>query len=153
MGRKEIDRMVSQPPLFNEFKPAGYAGKHLKTVSLSIDEYEAIRLIDYKAFTHEEAADEMGISRPVFTKLLEKARYKFSQFLVEGIFLKIEGGNIHFRKNIIKCSNCGQMFEIDMDHQINICPNCNSETIINIAGGYGHGKCCVNNHRRQKCQD
>ncbi len=148
MGRREIDRIVHQPPLFNEFKPAGLSGKYLNIVEISIDEYEAIRLIDNKGLSHEEAADEMGISRPVFTKLLDKARLKYSKLLVEGAMIRINGGNIHFKKNIFKCINCGQMFEIDIDKNYDVCPSCESDKLVNIAGGYGHGRCCINKNRR-----
>ena len=51
-----------------------------------------------------EAAEEMEISRPVFSRLIEQARKKIAQLIINGHLLSIEGGNIHFRKNIIKCS-------------------------------------------------
>ncbi len=145
MGRREKDRIVHQPPLFKEFKPVGLAGKFLEEVFMSLDEYEAIRLVDYKQLSHEESADEMGISRPVFTKLLEKARYKFSKMLVEGAMLKIEGGNIHFKRNVLRCTNCKHLFVIEIEKEVEKCPNCGSDNIINIAGGFGHGRCCINN--------
>jgi predicted DNA-binding protein (UPF0251 family) len=148
MGRREIDRLVHKPPLFRLFKPSGIAANMLEEVVLSIDEYESIRLVDYCKHSHEEAADEMCISRPVFTKMLEKARHKLSKLLVNGVLLKIGGGNIHFKNNIMKCQNCEQMFEIEIEKHIKLCPNCGKDNIVNIAGGYGHGKCCINNDKR-----
>jgi predicted DNA-binding protein (UPF0251 family) len=149
MGRKEIERTVHKPPLFKVFKPTGVAGNILEEVVLSIDEYESIRLVDYCKHSHEEAADEMSISRPVFTKMLEKARYKLSTLLVRGALLKIDGGNFHFKNNIMKCLKCEQLFEIEMDKQIVECPNCGNVNIMNIAGAYGHGRCCINNNKRR----
>jgi len=143
MSRHKKDRIVNNPPLFKGFKPIGVVGRHLDNISMSIDEYEAIRLADYIGLNHEEAAIEMEISRSTFTRLIEKARGKLSKMLVKGSKLNIEGGNIHFKQNIIKCNNCGHMFNISIAGSIDICPNCETDDLFNIAGSFGHGKCCV----------
>jgi len=143
MPRKEIDRIVHQPPLFDEFKPTGVAGRFLKDIELSLDEYEALRLADYGEMSQEEAALEMNISRPTFTRLIEKARKKITEFIVTGKKLKITGGKIHFRNNVFKCFDCEQMFVIDIKNTVSECPSCKSTNIANLAGGFGHGRCCV----------
>jgi len=143
MPRHKKDRTVYNPPLFKGFKPIGVTGKYLDNISMSIDEYEAIRLADYLGLNHEEAAAEMEISRSTFTRLIEKARGKLSGMLVTGSKLSIEGGNIHFKQNIIKCNNCGQMFNIEISNNIYICPNCGMNDLFNIAGSFGHGRCCI----------
>jgi len=120
----------------------GVEGRHLHKIFMSIDEYEAIRLADFLGLNHEKAAVEMEISRSTFTRLIERARKKLSQMLVKGNKLNIEGGNIHFKQNIIKCNNCGHMFKIDMKTSLDICPNCETSDLFNIAGSFGHGKCC-----------
>ena len=66
MPRPKNDRIVHEPPIFTEFKPIGVKGRSLEPISLSIDEFEAIRLADYKGLNHEEAAEEMEISRSTF---------------------------------------------------------------------------------------
>jgi len=48
----------------------------LDQVVLSLDEYEALRLAYYMNLEHLQASKEMGISRPTFTRLIEKARQK-----------------------------------------------------------------------------
>lgn len=143
MPRPEIDRMVNVPPLFSEFKPSGITGRHLNQIQLSLDEYEAFRLADHLGMSQEEAALEMEISRPTFTRLIEKARKKIADFIVTGKKLKIDGGNVHFRKNIIKCFDCGHMFNTGFQSPIKECTECHSTNLVNLAGGYGHGKCCV----------
>lgn len=153
MSRPQKERIVHTPPLYSEFKPIGVAGRMINETNLSLDEYEAIRLADYEGYSQLEAADEMEISRPTFTRLIEAARKKLAEFLIKGNKLVIEGGNIHFRNNIIKCSSCGYMFNIQIDSSLTVCPNCGSAELINIAGQYGHGKCCNNfnnNKRRHK---
>lgn len=147
MPRKKINRIVHQPPLFNEFKPSGVAGRFLKNIELSLDEYEALRLADYLGMTQEEAALEMDISRPTFTRIIENARKKLTEFIVTGKKLRIRGGDVHFRNNVFKCLDCGQMFVIDIKNTMSECPSCKSTNIVSLAGGYGHGRCCVDNRK------
>lgn len=144
MPRPQKERMVHKPPLFTEFKPIGISRKYLQQISLSIDEYEALRLADYEGLSHNEAADEMEISRSTFTRLIEQSRKKLANFIVRGASLLIEGGNIHFRNNILKCLDCGYMFNININEKFSECPECNSANLLNLAGGFGHGKCCTN---------
>ena len=149
MARPEKDRIVLNPPLFSEFKPVGVPSNSLIQVLLTLDEYEAFRLADYLGMSQLEAAEEMEISRPTFTRLIEKARKKIADFIVQGKVLSIEGGNIHFRRNIIKCLDCGHMFQINMSESLVECPNCKSKNLINLAGGFGHGICCAKRNRRR----
>ncbi|NLO19364.1 MAG: DUF134 domain-containing protein [Ignavibacteria bacterium] len=143
MARPKIKRMVSKPPLFSEFKPLGSQMRFLKGVELSLDEYEAFRLADYEGLSHEEAAEEMEISRSTFTRLIEKSRKKIAELIVNGKYLTIDGGNIHFRKNIIRCNDCGYLFKINFQSSFKNCPDCNSSNLVNLAGGFGHGRCCA----------
>ena len=84
MPRPQKERIVHKPPLFTEFKPTGIARKYLSQTSLSLDEYEALRLADYESLSHNEAADEMEISRSTFTRLIEHARKKIASFIIKG---------------------------------------------------------------------
>jgi len=144
MPRKEKNRIVNQPPIISEFKPVGLASRFLNEITITLDEYEAIRLADFMQLSHDEASLEMDISRPTFTKLLERARKKLAEFIVSGKKLRIVNGNIHFRKNIYKCLNCEQMFVIEISETVSLCPSCHSVNISNLAGGFGHGRCCSN---------
>lgn len=147
MSRPTNNRIVYEPPVFTDFKPIGVKGDSLEQVQLSLDEFEAFRLADYVGLSHEEASGEMEISRPTFTRLIEKARKKIAEFIIEGRILNIDGGNIHFRNNIIKCQSCGHMFRTKFSEIITECPSCRSQNLLNLAGGFGHGNCC--NHRNQ----
>lgn len=143
MPRPKKDRKVHKPPFYTRFKPTGIAAKNLKQVTLSLDEYEAIRLSDFYGMSQEEAAEEMEISRPTFTRLIEQARKKTADFLINGKVLTLDGGKIHFKNNVIKCEECGHTFTTSLQANIKHCPNCNSLNIINLAGGFGHGRCCI----------
>lgn len=149
MPRPKNNRIVHEPPLFSEFKPIGVKGQTLEQVILSLDEFEAIRLADYMKLSHEEASEEMEISRSTFTRLIEQAREKIADFIIKGKLLNIEGGNIHFRNNIIRCQSCGHMFKIKFNESISECPACHSKNLINLAGGFGHGRCCVNHNQKR----
>lgn len=70
MPRPEKDRIIFKPPLFTEFKPIGISVRSLSQTLLSLDEYEAFRLADHIGLSQIEAAEEMGISRPTFTRLI-----------------------------------------------------------------------------------
>ncbi|MCK5824042.1 MAG: DUF134 domain-containing protein [Ichthyobacteriaceae bacterium] len=149
MARPKNSRIVSIPPLFNEFKPSGIKRSELQEVNLSIDEYESIRLADSIGLSHLEASEEMDISRSTFSRLIEGARRKMAEFVVKGKVLKIEGGNIHFDNNIIKCHSCGYMIKTSISDHISECPECKSTDLFNVAGNFGHGKCCVENKKNK----
>lgn len=150
MPRPQDNRMVLEPPLFSEFKPLGIKGQDLEQIQLALDEFEAFRLADYNGLSHAEAADEMGISRSTFSRLIEKARKNIADFIIQGKLLTIEGGSVHFRNNIIRCQSCGHMFKINFSNTISECPTCHSKHLINLAGGFGHGKCCQYKHQNKR---
>ena len=90
-------RFVQRPPFFQNFKPSGIPRKMLKKVELTLDEYEAIRLADYLQIEHLEASEKMKISRPTFTRLIEKARQKIATVIIDGNELVIGGGNVNLK--------------------------------------------------------
>ncbi len=150
MSRPKKKRLVHLPPLYTAFKPVGYRQDALQSLPLRLDEFEAIRLADYLGLEHSEAAEMMEISRSTFSRLIEKARKKVAQFLIEGRYFYIEGGDIHFRENVIRCSDCGLMFKTSLESSTTACPSCNSPNVFDLAGGFGHGKCCQNRKRKNR---
>ena len=62
-------------------------------VLLTLDEFEAIRLIDHEKKTHEQCARQMTISRTTVTEIYERARGKIADCIVNGKTLCISGGN------------------------------------------------------------
>ncbi|NQV01653.1 MAG: DUF134 domain-containing protein [Bacteroidia bacterium] len=143
MSRPQNNRIIHEPPLFTEFKPVGIRGQDIEQILLTLDEFESLRLADQKGLSHADAAEEMEISRSTFTRLIEKARKKIADFIIHGKLLTIDGGNVHFRRNIIRCQNCGHMFTSSFTNSITECPSCHSNNLLNLAGGFGHGKCCT----------
>lgn len=93
MARPTRCRRVCAEPECRGFTPETAAGPD--TVILTVDEYEAIRLVDYEKRTHEQCAAQMEISRTTATEIYESARFKLSDSLVNGKTLVIAGG--HYR--------------------------------------------------------
>lgn len=91
MPRPSRCRRICAEPRFDTFAPCGKAAR--ESVQLTLDEYEAIRLVDHEKLTHEECARLMGISRTTVTEIYERARFKISDCIVCGKQLSIAGGN------------------------------------------------------------
>lgn len=106
MSRPQKCRLVCAEPMFNEFSPCGVDGREV--ITLSTDEYEVFRLVDYENRTHEECAKQMGISRTTVTEIYDSARKKIAKFLVNGLSLKIEGGNYRICDGSAPCCAGGR---------------------------------------------
>ena len=150
MPRPKKKRSVRHPPLFSDFKPVGIRRGELEGQELALDEFEAVRLADYMGLDHAESAERMEISRSTFSRLVEGARRKIALFLIEGKYLQIDGGDVHFRGNLIRCGECGHIFKIAFGKDPDRCPECRSSSLVDLAGGYGHGNCCRSYLRRQR---
>ena len=91
--RPKKNRLVRNSPLVRFFKPRAIPLCDLTIVALKDEEWEAIVLCDYNGLNHEEAAKNMGISRPTFSRVLASARANVAKTLAEGCALKIGGGD------------------------------------------------------------
>lgn len=61
-------------------------------VSLTLDEFEAVRLACLEGLKQVDAAKKMKISRPTFSRIVKKAHMKIADGLVNIKAIKIEGG-------------------------------------------------------------
>ena len=91
MARPQRCRRICCKPKTTEFLPHDIT--NAETVTLALDEFEVIRLVDLEKQTHKECAAMMGISRTTVTEMYENARYKIADSIVNGCRLLIEGGN------------------------------------------------------------
>ena len=66
----------------------------LEQVGLTVDEVEAIRLVDLEGMYQADAAEKMGVSRQTLGRIAESAHRKIADALVNGKALSIEGGSI-----------------------------------------------------------
>lgn len=94
MPRPRLQRIVAGQPVVTAYKPAGVPVGSLQWVNLTLDEFEAIRLIDNDGLDQETVAGQMGVSRPTVTRILASARSKIARFLTQGQALLIQGGAV-----------------------------------------------------------
>ena len=61
---------------------------------MALDEFEAMRLADLDGLYQEQAAGQMNVSRPTFSRIIDSAHRKMADALVHGKALRIEGGPV-----------------------------------------------------------
>ena len=135
MPRKKRSRRIQVPPVIKGMSVSGVRGRKSNEVILHLEEYEAIRLLDYQNLTQEEAAVFMDVSRPTLTRIYEEARNKVATAFVEGRDLLFRGGDFYFEKNWYKCNSCQASFS-DYSENVSNCPVCNSKELISLTEHY-----------------
>ena len=116
MPRPSKCRRVCCLPTNPGFQPVSPTRKD--PVILTVDEYEAIRLIDRERFSQEECGAYMKIARTTVQQIYTSARMKLAEALVEGLPLRIQGGHYQL---------CGTLNEpctrgCCMQHRCGMCP-------------------------------
>lgn len=108
MPRPQKHRKVKCNPAAYYFKPRAVPLVNLEEIILEIDELESLRLADYLAFSHEQAATQMVISRATFGRIIERARKKVVDAIINGKAIKISDKipELITGKAIIKCGKC-----------------------------------------------
>ena len=71
------------------FKPRGIPMTELSEIVLEVDEMEAVRLADLEEKYQEVAAKQMGVSRPTFSNIINRAHAKIAEALIKGKALRI----------------------------------------------------------------
>ena len=94
MPRPIKQRMVGPTPPATVYKPAGIPANQLQWLSLTLDEFEAVRLVDAMGLDQETVAGQMAVSRPTVTRILARGRSKIASALSGGMALVIEGGQV-----------------------------------------------------------
>ena len=94
MPRPPRQRIVTGQPIATVYKPAGVPARELQWINLTLDEFEAIRLIDAEGLDQETVATQMGVSRPTVTRILASARSKIARVFTYGQALVIQGGPV-----------------------------------------------------------
>ena len=133
MPRPTKWRRVGFVPEITYFKPAGVPLTSLEEVILSVEEAEAIRLKDPEGLDQEECAQRMRISRPTFHRVLESARKKLADALVNGKAIRIEGGNFQMATRRFRCGPDGHEWDVPFDTMVqgppSACPVCRSPNV------------------------
>ena len=107
MPRPRKWRKVCCLPESNRFGPLNAPINQEHFVSMTVEEYETVRLIDLEGFTQEGCADQMNIARTTVQRIYNDARKKLAESLVNGKVLRIEGGDYKLCDGLEKSCGCG----------------------------------------------
>jgi predicted DNA-binding protein (UPF0251 family) len=126
----------------------------LEEVQLLVEEAEAIRLKDMEKLEQEQCAEKMNISRSTFSRLLDSARQKIADALLNGKAIRIEGGNFEMAMRRFRCLE-GHEWEVPFETMISAppenCPECETPSIMPLfpadthGGGHGRGRHSIEN--------
>ena len=136
LGRNCVLRKVGVVPIIKGFKPFGLLANPQKIVTLQMDEFEVVRLLDYLHMNQEEAASTMNISRPTLTRIYEKARKAIAQAFVEGLMIQIEENQNLQIPNQLHCHQCKTVYEETTNTPC--CPKCQSDDVIVLKECFKH---------------
>lgn len=147
MPRPRCCRRIAGNPACKTFKPAGAPASTLEEVTLTLEEYEAIRLADFKALYQKEAAAQMGVSRQTFGRAITAARRKVANALVLGRILRIEVSEAEAatlpQAREFCCQACGHAWQEPFGTgRPGGCPACGTGE-FHRAGCGGNGPACA----------
>ena len=132
MARPLKPKLVGEAPKTDYFKPRGIPMAQLEEVMLSIEELEALRLVDLEGMYQEDAAREMGVSRQTIQRMITEARAKVIEALFTGKALRIEGGSYIIKEGAgrYRCGRCGGEFATRYSRRGRgwKCPTCDPAT-------------------------
>lgn len=140
MPRRRCCGRVDDYPACQKFI-SSQGGPHM---ALGVEEAEALRLKDMLGHDQQTCAQQMGLTRPTFQRILTSARKKVATALTEGRTIIIEGGHFVMKNRVFECLDCGEKWEVEPcteggKHGYEIpCPKCGSMNKIKIVDGERH---------------
>ncbi|MDO5520833.1 MAG: NifB/NifX family molybdenum-iron cluster-binding protein [bacterium] len=93
MPRPSKIRRICTEPSYDNFGPIEKSCTGQPKITMTVDEYESIRLIDLEGISQEECAKRMNVARTTAQAIYNSARVKLAECLVNGFELQIAGGN------------------------------------------------------------
>ena len=90
MPRPKRPRCITARPIIKEFRPIGVEERG--EVTLTLEEFEAIRHIDFEGLDQSQASQIMNVSRQTFGRILRAGRFNLAKALVTARRLRVEGG-------------------------------------------------------------
>lgn len=108
MPRPRKARRVCSRPKCTRFGPQD---ARRQTITMTIDEYEAIRLIDFQGLTQELCAEQMAVARTTVQAIYANARKKLAECIVLEKHLYIDGGDVCFCENQ-NCDCCKRSCDV-----------------------------------------
>ena len=119
MARPFRCRRIEQLPVYRSFSPDD--ADAAESVFMTVDEFEALRLLDDVGLTQEACANRMHIARTTVTAIYDSARKKVADALVHGKRLLITGGHceyepVEINQNIIEKGNTIMRIAVTYDN-------------------------------------
>ena len=106
MSRPKKCRRICEFPQTLAFAPEGQS-ESSQIVTLTLEEYESIRLIDREGLSQEQCGERMQVARTTVQQIYTSARKKLADVLVEGLPLRIAGGDYQLCNGQGSRSLCG----------------------------------------------
>lgn len=143
MVRPKRCRRVWCEPDVDYFKPSGIRVRDNDVINLTVDEFEAIRLVDNENLEQIKAAEKMEISQPTLHRLLYSAHKKIADALCNGKAIKITGGEYTVEeKGVPKRDGSGKGIRANKGRGgCNPIQNKNARQTENMNKGRGLGPC------------
>jgi len=95
MGRDKLKRNLQFKPVCRSFGATDCESSD--TIHLLHEEMEALFLMDNQGLYQADAAEQMGVSRTTFARMIKSAREKVSMMLISGANLVIEDEKEDYR--------------------------------------------------------
>lgn len=131
MPRPRKCRRVEFIPNIISFVPEGNLQNNDIVIYMTLEELEAIRLMDLVELDQIKSAEKMNISRGTMQRILNSARKKVADSLINGKKIIISGGDYEISSCKFICKKCGNKYldnkDIDIDSN---CPSCGSNKYI-----------------------
>jgi predicted DNA-binding protein (UPF0251 family) len=89
MARPKKVKKVGFSPEVTYFKPRGVPLRFLEEVEITLDESEALRLVNIENLNQTDAAKKMNIHQSTLQRILKQASKKITTALIEGKAIKI----------------------------------------------------------------
>ncbi len=127
--KKRYARRLSDERLL---KPVGIEVTSVKINTLNLDEFEALRLVDYEGLSQIDAADDMRVSRATIQRLLQTGRKKITESILLNKAIEVKNDIKDIR---LKGEN--KMNKEDKNKKIIAFPTSDR---ITVDGHFGHTK-------------
>ena len=136
MSRPRKSRRVCELPRTLTFFPEDDKNRE-QAVVLTVDEYEAIRLIDKEGFSQEQCGELMQVARTTVQQIYASARKKLADVLVDGLLLRIEGGDYRLCNGASQSCGYTNCYKQKLKEQY---AKSKGETTMRIAVTYENGE-------------
>ncbi|RKD21405.1 Predicted DNA-binding protein, UPF0251 family [Caminicella sporogenes DSM 14501] len=119
MPRPRKRRRVCGLPDFTMFGPVKEMVNSEDIITMTVEEYEVIRLMDLEGLDQERCAERMEVARSTVQRMYSDAKKKIADSLVNGKVLKIEGGDYILCCDDVKKGKCTPCFRRRHRHRGN----------------------------------